>query len=114
MNDELKSFFITILCVTVAAICLDLNNVEAETKDDTPDLLVNHLFENLRVVLSTKLPCDMSPIGKKASAQRLDGLYIPGCWTEEPNHPELVRIDWQNGDFSILPLKDFEAVEKPK
>ena len=46
MNDELKSFIITILCVTVAAICLDLNNVKAETKDDTPDLLVNHLFEN--------------------------------------------------------------------
>jgi len=48
----------------------------------------------------------------RASAQRLDGLYIPGCWSQEPDHPELVRINWHNGDFSVLPMEDFEAVEK--
>ncbi|MDC1281551.1 hypothetical protein N8Z09_02735 [Methylophilaceae bacterium] len=83
-------------------------NVSAEQ----PDLLVNHLFENVRIVLSTQVACDNNPIGLRASAQRLDGLYIPGCWSQEPDHPELVRIDWHNGDFSILPMEDFEAVEK--
>lgn len=79
---------------------------------EQPDLLVNHLFENLRIVLSTQMACDNDTVGKRASAQRLDGLYIPGCWIEEPDHPELVRINWHNGDFSVLPLEDFEAVEK--
>ena len=49
---------------------------------EQPDLLVNHLFENLRIVLSTQVACDNDTVGKRASAQRLDGLYIPGCWIE--------------------------------
>jgi len=61
---------------------------------EEPDLLVNHLFERLRIVISTKVACDNDAVGKRASAQRLDGLYIPGCWIEEPDHPELVRINW--------------------
>jgi hypothetical protein len=79
---------------------------------EEPDLLVNHLFERLRIVLSTQVACDNDAVGKRASAQRLDGLYIPGCWSQEPNHPELVRINWHNGDFSVLPLVDFKAVGK--
>ena len=79
---------------------------------EEPDLLVNHLFERLRIVISTKVACDNDAVGKRASAQRLDGVYIPGCWIEEPDHPELVRINWHNGDFSVLPLEDFKAVEK--
>lgn len=75
---------------------------------DTP-LLVNQLFENLRIVLSQDATCGNGK-GYRASAQRIDKLYIPGCWTAEPDHPELVRIDWHNGDFSVLPLKDFKAV----
>ena len=69
--------------------------------------LVNQLFPTLRIVLSTTAPCDMKPEGLKASAQRVDKLYIPGCWTPEPDHPELIRIDWHNGDFSVLPKEDF-------
>jgi len=72
-------------------------------------LLVNQLFENLRIVLSQDATCGNGK-GYRASAQRIDKLYIPGCWTEEPEHPELVRIEWHNGDFSVLPLKDFKAV----
>jgi len=74
-------------------------------------LLVHQFAANLRIVLSQEAECSDKP-GYRASAQRIDGLYIPGCWTEEPDHPELVRIDWHNGDFSILPMEDFEAVEK--
>lgn len=71
--------------------------------------LVNQLFENVRVVLSTTESCD-SGQGLKASAQRIDKLYIPGCWNPEPGN-ELVRINWHNGDFSVLPADDFVPTE---
>lgn len=75
-------------------------------------LLVAHPFENLRIVLATELECNIPGLsGKRASAQRLDGLYVPGCWYEDPTNADLWRIDWHNGDFSALPKDSFEPVE---
>ena len=70
--------------------------------------MVFYLFENLRIVLSTDTQCDNGMNGKKASAQRMDGMYIQGCWYLEPGNELLVHIDWIKGDFSIIPLKEFE------
>lgn len=74
-------------------------------------LLVNQLFPSLRVVLSPDIKC-YDGNGHKAVAQRIDKLYIPGCWTYEEGHPELVHIEWNKGDFSVLPLSDFITIDK--
>jgi len=74
-------------------------------------LLVMHLWQNLRVVLSQETQCDSKPGQFKASAQRMDGMYIPGCWYVMKEHPDMVHIDWHNGDYSELPLAKFEEVE---
>ena len=55
--------------------------------------MVFYLFENLRIVLSTDTQCDNGMNGKKASAQRMDGMYIQGCWYLEPGNELLVHID---------------------
>ena len=70
--------------------------------------MVFYLFENVRVVLATDTQCDNGMNGKKASAQRMDGMYIQGCWYLEPGNELLVHIDWIKGDFSIIPLKEFK------
>ena len=70
--------------------------------------LVTYLFDNLRIVLSTEVECTHGMEGKNAVVHRLDGLYIQGCWAHEPGNEMLIRINWVKGDFSILPLKDFE------
>jgi len=70
-------------------------------------LLVWYYTNNVRVVLSER-PCQHGE-GKQAVAQRIDGAYIPGCWTKEP-YPKLVRIQWVKGDFSVLDIEQFEAV----
>jgi hypothetical protein len=70
--------------------------------------MVFYLYENVRVVLATDIQCDNGMTGKKASAQRMDGMYIPGCWYLEPTNKLMVRINWIKGDFSIIPLKEFE------
>jgi len=71
--------------------------------------LVTYLFDNLRIVLATDVECTHPGLsGKNAVVHRLDGLYIQGCWALEPGNEGLVRINWVKGDFSILPLKDFE------
>ena len=70
--------------------------------------MVFYLFENVRVVLETDTQCDNGMNGKKASAQRMDGMYIQGCWYLEPGNELLVHIDWIKGDFSIIPLKEFK------
>ena len=74
-------------------------------------LLVMHLYSNLRIVLSQETECEGTKGQFKASAQRLDRLYIPGCWYVMKEHPNMVHIDWHNGDWSELPLEKFERVE---
>jgi len=71
--------------------------------------LVWQYTDNVRVVLSEHQ--GKCKAGKEAVAQRIDGMFIPGCWALEPN-PELIRIDWHNGDFSVLVLKDFTPVKE--
>jgi len=74
-------------------------------------LLVMHLYSNLRIVLSQETECEGKKGQFKASAQRLDRLYIPGCWYVMKEYPNMVHIDWHNGDWSELPLEKFERVE---
>lgn len=73
------------------------------------ELRVYYLYSNLRLVISD-IPCDTGP-GHKASAQRLDRLFIPGCWYAMPEHPGMIRLEWANGDWSELPLEKFEKVD---
>ena len=71
--------------------------------------MVFYLYESVRVVLATDIRCEEPGMdGKKASAQRMDGMYIQGCWYLEPGNETLVHINWIKGDFSIIPLKNFE------
>lgn len=71
--------------------------------------LVWQFTESVRVVLK-QTPGNCKK-GNQAAAQRMDGAFIPGCWTYEPN-PELIRITWHNGDFAVLKMKDFTPVKE--
>ena len=73
------------------------------------DYLVWQFNEQVRIVLG-QMP-GKCKTGNQATAQSMDGRYIPGCWTYEPN-PELIRITWHNNDFSVLRLKDFTPVKE--
>lgn len=73
------------------------------------DLRVYYLYTNLRLVISD-VPCETGP-GHKASAQRLDKLFIPGCWYAMPDYPGMIHIDWSNGDWSELEFRRFEKVD---
>lgn len=73
--------------------------------------LVNQFSPDVRIVLSTTTKCD-SASGLKAAAQRVDQIYIPGCWNVDPTNKDNVRIDWTNGDFSVFAAKDFTKVTK--
>lgn len=69
-----------------------------------------HLYSNLRIVI-VDLPCNLPNLkGERASAQRLDRLFIPGCWYHMEQFPEMIHIDWNNGDWSELPYAKFEKV----
>ena len=95
-----------LLLILIMGSSLYVNAAEA------PKLLVNYLFENLRIVLATELECNVPDMkGHRASAQRLDGLYVPGCWYVMKDHPHMIHIDWANGDFSELPAADFQPAD---
>ena len=71
---------------------------------------VMHLYSNLRIVI-VDLECNLPNLhGQRASAQRLDRLFIPGCWYQMKDYPEMIHIDWSNGDWSELPYDKFEKV----
>ena len=72
---------------------------------------VMHLYSNLRIVI-VDIECNLDGLhGERASAQRLDRLFIPGCWYRMEEHPNMIHIDWRNGDWSELPYEKFEIVE---
>lgn len=72
---------------------------------------VMHLYSNLRIVI-VDLECNISGLkGERASAQRLDRLFIPGCWYRMEKFPDMIHIDWNNGDWSELPYEKFEKVD---
>ena len=77
-------------------------------------LLVMHLWDNLRIVLSQETECEGKRHQFKASAQRMDGMYIPGCWYIMKEHKDMIHIDWHNGDYSELPLAKFKEVHLDK
>ena len=71
---------------------------------------VMHLYSNLRIVI-VDLECNIADLkGQRASAQRLDRLFIPGCWYRMEKYPDMIHIDWSNGDWSELPYEKFEKV----
>ena len=76
-----------------------------------------YFFQHVRIVLSTELDCDNGMSGKKAVAQRMDGMYTKGCWYLDHTKEELlikdqmVHIDWDKGDFTELELSRFEIVK---
>ena len=72
---------------------------------------VMHLYSNLRIVI-VDLECNIPDLkGQRASAQRLDRLFIPGCWYPMEQFPGMIHIDWNNGDWSELPYEKFEMVQ---
>ena len=73
--------------------------------------LVNQFTTDVRIVLSTSIKCDSGP-GLKASAQRVDKMFIPGCWVVDEHNNNHIRINWSNGDFSVFESKDFTKVTK--
>jgi hypothetical protein len=71
---------------------------------------VMHLYSNLRIVI-VDLECNIPDLkGQRASAQRLDKLFIPGCWYPMEQFPNMIHIDWNNGDWSELSYDKFEKV----
>lgn len=75
---------------------------------------VMHLYSNLRIVI-VDLECNLEGLkGQRASAQRLDRLFIPGCYYFMEEHPDMIHIDWHNGDWSELPYEKFEKVQPEK
>lgn len=72
---------------------------------------VMHLYSNLRLVI-VDIECNLEGLkGQRASAQRLDRLFIPGCYYFMEEHPDMIHIDWLNGDWSELPYEKFEKVD---
>lgn len=70
-----------------------------------------HLYSNLRLVI-VDLECNIPGLkGQRASAQRLDRLFIPGCYYFMEQYPGMIHIDWSNGDWSELPYEKFEIVK---
>ena len=72
--------------------------------------LVHQFTQDVRIVLSTEIKCDNG--GLKASAQRIDKMFVPGCWIVDPTNKDNIRINWNNGDFSVFASKDFTKVAK--
>ena len=71
--------------------------------------LVHQFTTDIRIVLSTTAKCENGS-GLKASAQRIDKMFVPGCWTIDPTNKDNIRIDWVKGDFSVFESKVFTKV----
>ena len=104
----MKQFIIALALLFTTASTLADTDKRDRGAEYGSKFMVFYLYESVRVVLATDIQCDNGMNGKKASAQRMDGMYIQGCWYLEPGNELLVHIDWIKGDFSIIPLKSFE------
>lgn len=70
-----------------------------------------YLYTNLRIVI-VDLECNIPNLkGQRASAQRMDRLYIQGCWYKMEKYPGMIHLDWSNGDWSELPYDKFEKID---
>jgi len=67
--------------------------------------LVMAFNDETRIVLST-VKC--SDTGYRAVAQRIDKMYMRGCYVMKNG---MVHIQWEQGDFSEFPQDKFEKVE---
>ena len=63
--------------------------------------------DNVRVVL-TETACKSAKAGLQARAERDDGATIIGCYV--PEGKNMVRITWENKDFAILELTNFNPI----
>lgn len=96
--------------ILIASLALSTSVLAAE------NYLVYQINQGVRVVLAKK-PCLVPSLqGNAASVQTITGKYIQGCWHVDRNNSDHIRIDWNNpaapGDFSVLPLASFTAVNE--
>lgn len=73
---------------------------------ENPKVLVYYYSFEVRIVL-TDIPCDDNQ-GWRAAAQRIDKIAIPACWIQDPANPKNVKINWNNGDFSVFEMEKFK------
>lgn len=73
--------------------------------------MVYQYTSDVRIVLSAESCLVDKLIGSRAVIQRIDGVYIRGCWKFIDNDKH-VRIDWDNpnvpGDFAVIDAKSFK------
>ena len=69
--------------------------------------LAMQFTDNVRIMLS-KVKCDKA--GYRAAAQRIDGQFMRGCWSNMQDHKNMVHIQWEGGDFSEFPVNGFTPV----
>ena len=105
MNIKTSAMLLAIYVV----LAIGFYSLDTHAKDS--NLRSYQFLPTLRIVISD-IPCDMNTIGFKASAQRIDKLYIPGCWVVDPHNDKNIKIDWHNGDFSVFPMELFLLAEK--
>lgn len=82
--------------------------IGAVTNAAAQDYLVMRYNDDVRIVLSD-IPCPGGQ-GWRATAQRIDNLYLRACWTREPQG-KLIRLQWEGGDFSLLDSDRFSKVQ---
>lgn len=78
--------------------------IAASTTAKAESYLVYQFTPDVRIVLSTFIPCKDGK-GFQAAAQRIDSASISGCWVTED--PKMIRITWSNKDFSIFEENKF-------
>jgi hypothetical protein len=87
----------------------------APARADTP-VMVTMFNPEVRIVLTNQQ--SDKPGYYKCVAQRIDKQYLRGIWTLTKH--KMVRIEWDGGDFTELPEKNFhkdvipETVSQPK
>lgn len=65
--------------------------------------------ENVHVLL-TENACVKPKVGLQVRAVKDDGKKIHGCYV--PEGKNMIRITWDNKDFAVLELKNFEPVSE--
>lgn len=86
-------------------VCFCFISKPVKSEESVKYLVYYYSFE-VRIVL-TDIPCPENQ-GWRAVAQRIDHVTIPGCWVQDPHNAENVRLDWNNGDFSVFEMEKFK------
>ena len=92
--------------VGLLLVCLLLTSYHAHAEE----YLVHQFSQSVRIVLSNT-PCPNGMKGKRAAAQRIDKQFIRGCWAQDPANKANVKINWEIGDFTVIPVSEFYPVK---